>query len=167
MRKLSIASLLLLACGVAQAQNPDCAAIRAPQAMPLRPTVLAPISSELFATRSQLGAPSGVLAQAYDETMSVDVVLLRLRVQGCNVANATPAPSALDPNNPSVYKPKTQFDNTPYRFNMTQNGKRMTADDFDAWLKATGYSAGRRAQTTPPPVEAPKASPDGAVQKTE
>ena len=25
------------------------------------------------------------------------------------------------------------------RFNMTQNGKRMTADDFDAWMKAHGY----------------------------
>ena len=25
-----------------------------------------------------------------------------------------------------------------YRFYMTQNGKRMTADDFDAWLKANG-----------------------------
>ncbi len=24
------------------------------------------------------------------------------------------------------------------RFNMTQNGKKMTADDFDAWMKANG-----------------------------
>lgn len=25
-----------------------------------------------------------------------------------------------------------------YRFNMTQNGKAMSADDFDAWMKARG-----------------------------
>ena len=49
-------------------------------------------------------------------------------------------------------RPKTQFDNTPYRFNMTQNGKRMTADDFDKWLQANGYSAGKR-------QEAPAAAP--------
>lgn len=36
------------------------------------------------------------------------------------------------------YKPKTEHDNTPYRFNMEQNGKRMTADEFDAWMKARG-----------------------------
>lgn len=29
-------------------------------------------------------------------------------------------------------------DHQGYRFYMTQNGKRMTADDFDAWLKANG-----------------------------
>jgi len=42
----------------------------------------------------------------------------------------------LDPN---TYKPKTQFDNTPYRFNMHQNGKKMTADEFDAWMKSRGF----------------------------
>jgi hypothetical protein len=42
----------------------------------------------------------------------------------------------LDPNS---YKPKTQFDNTPYRFNMHQNGKKMTADEFDAWMKSRGF----------------------------
>src|SRR5262245_59012374 len=42
----------------------------------------------------------------------------------------------LDPN---AYKPKTQFDNTPYRFNMHQNGKKMTADEFDAWMKSRGF----------------------------
>ena len=25
------------------------------------------------------------------------------------------------------------------RFNMTQDGKKMTADDFDAWMKKNGY----------------------------
>jgi hypothetical protein len=43
------------------------------------------------------------------------------------------------------------------RFNMTQNGKRMTADDFDAWMKANGYNAGRRVET--PAAVAPKPEP--------
>ncbi len=41
--------------------------------------------------------------------------------------------------NADEYKPKTQFDNTPYRFNMHQNGKKMTADEFDAWMKSRGF----------------------------
>ncbi len=38
----------------------------------------------------------------------------------------------------SGYVPKTKFDNTPWRFDMNQNGKRMTAEEFDAWMKAKG-----------------------------
>ena len=41
-------------------------------------------------------------------------------------AKAAPAPAA-------------QPTDTSKRFNMTQNGKRMTADDFDAWMKKNGY----------------------------
>ncbi|MCL1634321.1 hypothetical protein M2650_06695 [Luteimonas sp. SX5] len=152
---------LLLACGVAQAQTANCSTASVPQALPVRPTLLAPISSEMSTTTSQLGAPSGVLAQAYDEAMSVDLVLLRLRVEGCNVANATPA-RALDPNDPSVYKPKTQFDNTPWRFDMNQNGKRMTADEFDAWMKARGVRIAGRKPAGAAPAAAPVA-PDGAT----
>jgi len=54
-------------------------------------------------------------------------------------ATATAAPA-------ERYVKQTEFDNTPYRFNMTQNGKRMSADDFDAWLEANGYSVGRRVE---------------------
>ena len=36
------------------------------------------------------------------------------------------------------YAPTTQFDNTPWRFNMNQEGKKMTAEQFDAWMKAKG-----------------------------
>jgi hypothetical protein len=62
------------------------------------------------------------------------------------------AGAAIAPN-AAGYVKKTEFDNTPYRFNMTQNGKRMTADDFDAWLKANGYSAGRRAENSAPAAQ--------------
>lgn len=39
---------------------------------------------------------------------------------------------------PATYKPRTEFDNTPWRFSMSQNGQRMTADDFAAWMEARG-----------------------------
>lgn len=37
--------------------------------------------------------------------------------------------------NAAAYVPKTPYDNTPYRFNA---GKRFTAAEFDAWMKARG-----------------------------
>ena len=36
------------------------------------------------------------------------------------------------------YVPTTKYDNTPWRFNMNQNGKKMTAEEFDAWMKSRG-----------------------------
>lgn len=41
-------------------------------------------------------------------------------------------------NGPDGYVPATKYDNTPYRFNMNQNGKKMTAEEFDAWMKSRG-----------------------------
>ena len=140
---------LLAAPGVAHAI--DCAGV--PQALPMRPTVLAPIASELVPPTSALGAQSGVLSQAYDEAQSVDQVLLRLRIESCHaMAMVMPAPSAIDPNDPAAYKPKTEFDNTPWRFDMSQNGKRMTADEFSAWMKARGVRVARGAAPAVAPV---------------
>jgi len=143
MRVLSMTLAGLLASpGVAHAIN--CSGV--PQALPVRPTVLAPIASELVPPTSALGAQSGVLSQAYDEAQSVDQVLLRLRIESCHaMAMVMPAPSAIDPNDPAAYKPKTEFDNTPWRFDMSQNGKRMTADEFSAWMKARGVRVARGA----------------------
>lgn len=120
--------------------------------------VLTPVAPELFANAAPLGAPSGVLAHAYDEAQSVDRVLLRLQVQACqNVAMAMPAPSVVDPNDPAAYKPKTEFDNTPWRFDMSQNGKRMTAEEFDAWMKSKGVRVAKGAApvVAPPPPAVP------------
>ena len=131
-------------------------------AMPVRPAVLVPVALELTAATTQLGGASGVLSQAFDEALSVDNVLLRIRQDGCRaMANARPAGGGLDPNDPAGYKPKTEFDNTPWRFNMTQNGKRMTADEFDAWMKSRGVRVvGRKddasAQPAAPAPAAPK-----------
>ena len=155
MRRIFFASVLgLAAIPFAQAVTPDCSSSKlVAQPVALRPLLAPPVASEFVALNSQLGVPRGVLAQPLDEAQSVDQVLLRARIAHCqNVAMAVPATAVANPNDPAGYKPKTQFDNTPYRFNMTQNGKRMTADDFDAWLKANGYSAGKR-------QEAPAAAP--------
>ena len=141
MRRIFFASVLgLAAIPFAQAVTPDCSSSKlVAQPVALRPLLAPPVASEFVALNSQLGVPRGVLAQPLDEAQSVDQVLLRARIAHCqNVAMAVPATAVANPNDPAGYKPKTQFDNTPYRFNMTQNGKRMTADEFDAWMKSRG-----------------------------
>jgi hypothetical protein len=137
----------LAAPGLAQAM--DCSATRARQ--PLQPTVIAPVASELAMASNQLGAPGGVLSQAFDESQSLDQVLLRIRIESCqNVAMTTPAPSVVSPDDPAAYKPRTEFDNTPWRFNMSQNGKNMTADEFSAWMKSRGVRVARGAAPATP-----------------
>ena len=42
------------------------------------------------------------------------------------------------------------------RFNMTQDGKKMTADDFDAWMKKNGYRVATGAPAAKPKEEEPK-----------
>jgi len=124
---------------------------------PLRPTVLAPVASELAMIGSMPGTPNGVLSHNVDASESVDQVLLRIQIDSCrNVATATPVPGVVNPNDPAAYKPRTEFDNTPWRFNMSQNGKKMTADEFSAWMAARGVrvarGAGAAAGATPTPV---------------
>lgn len=59
-----------------------------------------------------------------------------------------------------AYKPKTEHDNSPWRFDMSQNGRRMTAEEFDAWMKAkgirvaTGKPGAATAVAAPAPVAA-------------
>jgi len=146
--------------GVAHAQAaPNCTPGGA--GLPVQPTLVAPLSPELTAPTHQLGAATGVLAQAFDESLAVDNVLLRQRLENClALAKAVPATSQPLPSSPgaAAYKPQTQYDNTPWRFDMSQNGKRMTAEEFDAWMKARGVrvAKGAPASTPAPPVEPPK-----------
>ena len=162
MRKTVISLVCLLAVpGLVQAAV-ECPGTTVPQATPLRPTVIAPVSSELAASSYQLGTQVSVLSQAYDESQSADQVLLRLRIEGCqNVAKAIPAPSAINPDDPAAYKPQTEFDNTPWRFDMSQGGKRMTADEFSAWMESRGVRVAKGA--VPPPAAVVPASVDGTV----
>ena len=124
-------------------------------ATPVRPALLSPVAIELSPGTTQLGGGSGVLSQAFDEALSVDNVLLRIRQDGCRaMASVKPVGSVVDPNDPATYKPKTEFDNTPWRFNMTQNGKRMTADEFDAWMKTRGVRVAKGTVPTEVPSSA-------------
>jgi hypothetical protein len=156
MRVALFAAPLLLMAPAAYADT--CNAL-SPQPMPARTTILQPVAPELFANTTQLGAPSGVLAQPADESQSVDRVLQRLKLEGCNVAIAAPAASATGD---AAYKPKTQYDNGPWRFDMNQNGKRMTAEEFDAWMKSRGVRVAKG--NAPAAVPAAAAAPAPAPQ---
>lgn len=162
MRRIVFASLISIAAVPALQAAPNCTGSLVPPPLPARPNVAAPVTPEFAANATQLGAPSGVLAHAFDEAQSVDRVLLRLRIEGCqNVAKALPSASApIAAGSPAAYKPKTEFDNTPWRFDMNQNGKRMTAEEFDAWMKSRGVRVARGAT----PAVAP-AAPVPAAEK--
>ncbi|MCC8362282.1 hypothetical protein LK996_04235 [Lysobacter sp. A6] len=141
----------------------------APRGLPIQPTVLPALSPELTVPSHQLGAPTGVLAQAFDEAQTVDNVLFRIKLEGCrSVANAMPAASpANGVIDPATYKPQTQFDNTPWRFDMNQNGKRMTAEEFDQWMKARGVRVAKGGgAAAAPAIAAPAAASTSATPAT-
>jgi hypothetical protein len=166
MRHLISASLLCLVAIPAAQAAPNCAGNLVSQPLPARPTVIAPVSPEFTPTATKLGAPSGVLSHTFDEAQSLERVLLRLRIEGCqNVAKALPAPAATgaaaDSGAAAAYKPKTEFDNTPWRFDMNQNGKRMTAEEFDAWMKSRGVRVAKGAAPAAAPVAVPVAESAG------
>src|SRR5690606_16548552 len=151
---LSIAATLLATAGLAlptvASAAPDCSA---PPVTPGQSATVAPISSELVTPSGQLGVPGGVLSQAYDGALTVEQVLLRMYVESCrNVAGVAPAPGVVDPNDSATYKPRTEFDNTPWRFNMSQNGRNMTADEFSAWMASRGVRVARGPATAPAPA---------------
>ncbi|HPF73790.1 MAG: hypothetical protein H7A20_08385 [Rhodanobacteraceae bacterium] len=96
---------------------------RAP--LPLREGLLVPVSPALASGPAALDFQGSPLGIAGDENLSVDRVLQRLRQKNCVVDEF------------AGYVPKTQFDNTPYRFSM-DSSKKFTADEFDAWMKKRG-----------------------------
>ena len=159
MRHAALLSLLFLSQG-AFAQD-ACTALARSAADPVIAPALAP---GLVAPAPQLGAPGGVLAQALARAQSVDAVLLRLRIEQCRTLAMSAQPGSpgglVDP---ATYKPKTEFDNTPWRFDMNQNGKRMTVDEFDAWMKSRGVRVARGGAPAQPAAPAPAepASPEG------
>lgn len=57
------------------------------------------------------------------------------------------------------YVPKTPYDNSPYRFDMSQQGKRMSAADFDAWMKARGLRVAGAKPAEPATTEPAAPSP--------
>ena len=156
-RRACCGLLVLAAPAMAVANEASCASDLL-TAMPVRPAMIAPVAIELAPATTQLGGATGVLTQAFDEALSVDNVLLRIRQDSYRAVARAAALRAADPNDPATYKPKTEFDNTPWRFNMTQNGKRMTADEFDAWMKSRGVRVVGRKDA------APVATPEAAAE---
>ncbi len=130
--------------------------------MPVRPTITPPLAIELSPASTQLGNSASVLGQAFDEALSVDSVLLRIKLEGCQATANIPAGTGVTgSDDPAAYKPRTEFDNTPWRFNMNQNGKNMTADEFSAWMKSRGVRVATGvapAQLAPPPTPAADAT---------
>ena len=171
MHRFLLAMPLLLLSGLAAAQDGACGAIAQSQ------SAANAVAPELAAPGTRLGAPAGVLAQAYDQSQSVDSVLNRMRLGECRsvaekrssptaattTSTAAPAaPAAAAPVDPATYQPKTKDDNTPWRFDMSQDGKRMTAEEFDAWMKARGV---RVAKGAPAPAAKPADAPVAADDK--
>ena len=143
--KLAPMTLALLSLGVCGNAAAAIACPASPRPVPSA-SVAAPVANELAPATAPLGTPGSVLAQAWDESQSLDQVLLRIRIEACrNVAIATPAPGAVSTDDPAAYKPRTEFDNTPWRFNMNQGGRNMTADEFSAWMKSRGVRVARGA----------------------
>ena len=62
------------------------------------------------------------------------------------------------------YVPTTKFDNTPYRFNMNQNGKKMTANEFDAWMKKNNFHV---VKSHPAAVSLPTANTTATTSRSE
>jgi len=120
-RSLSLVSLILPALFLAPATAS--ASISACNVAPLPPMPATVPAPEM--QRAVAAPVSCVDLVAYTE---------RLRRPVAPVA-ASPRPAAPSP---TAYTPKTQHDNTPWRFDMNQNGRRMTAEEFDAWMKAKG-----------------------------
>lgn len=157
MLRIASAAVLALALVPAAQAAVDCSVKPGAVPQPLPATAIAPVAEELAIRNTQLGMPAGVLSGTYDASQSLDGVLQRLRIEGCqNIAKAIPGAPAVQPNDPGAYKPQTQYDNTPWRFDMSQGGKRMTAEEFDAWMKARGVRV-VKARTAPAAAPAPAA----------
>ncbi|MCD9006077.1 septal ring lytic transglycosylase RlpA family protein [Luteimonas sp. XNQY3] len=77
------------------------------------------------------------------------------------IVEALPIASAQAGERPA---PAPQGDASNGRFNMYQNGKVMTADDFDAWLASRGLRLenGRQVPLNPRPAATPAAAPAAA-----
>jgi hypothetical protein len=134
----------------------DCASFK-----PLSPSTgntlqILPIAEELAAPNRQLGTGVG-FAELLSAGTTVEVVLSRIQHQECRATTAASKPLS---GAAGAYQPKPG-EATAWRFDMTQNGKRMTADEFDAWMKARGVRvvkgpAAVAAPPPPPPAPAPE-----------
>jgi len=135
----------ILVAALAVVASPNCRASVC--AIPERDAALADLSS--------VAAPEMLAATGtYQGCLSAQQMVELIRV---DVPTEASGPTVVDSNG---YVPKTKDDNTPWRFDMHQNGKRMTADQFDAWMKAKGiHVATGKPASASVPVAPPAAAP--------
>lgn len=136
MRKIMVALPCLLFCGLVSAK-------------------------QVTALDSLHGAEGVLMTTALDASHPAEQPLVRasgvmeaanrksLKAAGAKSASATPASSSPAP---------VRVGETSKRFNMTQDGKRMTADDFDAWMKKNGYRVATGAPAAAKDAEPKKGS---------
>ncbi len=162
-RMHGLAAMGLIALSTGFASQAHAAAVDCATFKPLAPSrgnalQLTPIAEELAAPNAQVGTGVG-FAQLFSEGATVEVVLSRVQHQECRATAASrqPLPATA---NAGAYQPKPGESSTAWRFDMTQNGKRMTADEFDAWMKARGVRVVKGpAAAAPPPPPAPPPEP--------
>jgi hypothetical protein len=135
----------------------DCAALKPVAPAQTNALQLNPIAEELAAPSAQIGSGVG-FSQLFAEGVTVDLALSRVKLHECRAMAAVSQPLPAS----GGYQPKPG-DASAWRFDMTQNGKRMTADEFDAWMKARGVRVvqgpPKPAQPAPAPEPAPAAPP--------
>ena len=119
--------------------------------LPVRNSPVPPLYSGLAGRPVGLATPRNILVEGRDEALALDVVLMRLRLESC-VKDAF-----------AGYKPKSQFDNTPYRFNM-EKGKKFNAEEFDAWMKSRGVRVATGKVVAPAPAAAAPAAAPAATE---
>ena len=128
-RTMMLATLGLAAAGFGtNAMAVSCNRDAVANPVPVRTTPVPPLYSGMLGRPAALATPRMLLAESRDESLALDVVLMRLSLEAC-------ASQVQDEF--AGYVPKTQYDNTPYRFNMDK-GKKFTAAEFDAWMKSRG-----------------------------
>jgi hypothetical protein len=121
------------------------------QPLPVRSTPVPPLAASLTGRPVSFASPHVLLAESRDESLALDIVLLRLRSETCS-ADAY-----------SGYKPRTAFDNTPWRYNM-EKGKKFTAEEFDAWMRSRGVRVAKGKTEAAPAAAAPSAAAVDAAQ---
>lgn len=82
-------------------------------------------------------------------------VALALSACATKPAPVVQAPAVEKPVEVVVQQPTAQRDaHGAYRFNMSEGSKKMSADEFDAWMKANGIRVARGNAAAQPAAEA-------------
>lgn len=93
-------------------------------------------------------------APAERSAVSVDAVLAREAFSRCQQQRLIAG---------NGYQKRTEFDNTPYRFNM-KPGQKLSAEEFDAWMASRGIRIVRaKTDAVDPTATAPAAAATAPV----